>query len=93
VLRCLHKSFHTRPQGVNSLPKQFCFISRSIDTRGEPILLALVRITEPVNSGTAEHAPEMPRIAIPTSVHKEVSVIHAGTVDGTAHLVPLIPDE
>jgi hypothetical protein len=46
-----------------------------------------------VNSGTAENAPAMPRVAIPTSVHKQLAVIHVGTVDGAAHLVPLIPDE
>lgn len=76
------------------LPAQaFFFFSLSIDTEAEPIPLALVRITEPVNSGTAENAPAMPRVAIPTSIDKQLVVIHAGSVDGAAHLVPLKPDE
>jgi hypothetical protein len=76
------------------LPAQaFFFFSLSIDTEAEPIPLALVRITEPVNSGTAENAPALPRVAIPTSVNKQLAVIHAGTVDGATHLVPLIPNE
>jgi len=81
------------------LPAQaFFFFSLSIqvgraDEPRDTIPLALVRTTEPVNSGTAENAPAMPRVAIPTSNSKRMAVIHAGSIDGAVHVVPLMPDE
>jgi hypothetical protein len=78
------------------LPAQVCFFfSLSIATHDKPremVPLALVRVTEPVNSGTAENALAMPRVAIPTVMAKRYAVIHAGSIEGAAHVVPLVPD-
>ena len=71
-------------------------LSVQVGGAGEPgdmIPLALVRMTEPINNGTAENAPAMPRVAILMSSNKQMAVIHAGTIDGAAHVVPLLPDE
>ena len=79
------------------LPAQACFFfSLSIATQDkarEVLPLALVRVTEPVSSGTAENAPAMPRVATPTAIAKRYAVIHAGSIEGAAHLIPLSPNE
>jgi hypothetical protein len=79
------------------LPAQVCFFfSLSIANQGKPrevVRLALARITEPLNGGTAENAPAMPRVATPAALAKRYAVIHAGSIEGAAHLVPLLPDE
>jgi hypothetical protein len=50
-------------------------------------------MTEQLNNRTAENAATMPRVAFPVSIDKRLAVIHAGSVDGAAHVAPLVPDE
>jgi hypothetical protein len=63
------------------------------DKPREVVRLALARITEPLNGGTADNAPAMPRVATPAALAKRYAVIHADSIEGAAHLVPLLPDE
>jgi hypothetical protein len=92
-----HRSAQSLPYKAlrGRLPAQaLFFFSLNIGTTGEPIPLALIRMTEPLNNGTAENASAMPRVAFPASVDKQLAVIHAGSVDSAAHaVVPLVPDE
>jgi hypothetical protein len=50
-------------------------------------------MTEPLNNRTAENAAAMPRVAFSVYVDKRLAVIHAGSVDGAAYIIPLVPDE
>jgi hypothetical protein len=97
---CLALGRHCSAQSLpykalrGQLPAQaFFFFSLSIGTTDEPIPLALVKMTKPLNNGTAENTAAMQRIAFPVSVDKRLLVIHADSVDGAAHVVPLVPDE
>jgi hypothetical protein len=91
-----HRSAQSLPyKGLRGrLPAQALFlISLNIGTTGEPIPSAPVVMTEPLNNGIAENASAMPSVAFPASVDKQLAVIHAGSVDSAAHVVPLVPDE